>query len=152
MAAMVLRKAMWIERARTLAFWLLALLLAASIGVLLAAKPAQAATFIVNRTGDAPDANLANARCDVDASQRGNQCTLRAAIQESNDTLGADEIRFNIVSAASVKTISPTSALPTISESVTINGYTQTGASANTLAEGNDAVLKIQLNGVNAGA
>src|SRR5918998_6971478 len=115
------------------------------------ASPAWAATFIVNRTADTPDANLANAACDVNASQQGNQCTLRAAIQEANDTNGADEIRFNIVSAAAVKTIFPTSALPTITEAVTINGYTQTGASQNTLAEGNDAVLKVQLNGTNAG-
>jgi hypothetical protein len=64
---------------------------------------------------------------------------------------GADQIRFNIVSAASDKTISPTSALPTVTERVSINGYSQTGASPNTLAEGNDAVLKIQLNGTNAG-
>ena len=115
------------------------------------ASPVWAATFTVNRAADTPDANLANAACDVNASQQGNQCTLRAAIQEANDTNGADEIRFNIVSAAAVKTIFPTSALPTITEAVTINGYTQTGASQNTLAEGNDAVLKVQLNGTNAG-
>jgi hypothetical protein len=127
------------------------MLVAASIGVLVAANPAYAANFIVNRNGDAPDANINNAACDSNASQRGNQCTLRAAIQESNDTAGADQIRFNIVSAASVKTVSPTSALPTITEQVTINGYTQSGASPNTLATGNNAVLKVQLNGANAG-
>jgi hypothetical protein len=140
-----------LDRARTLTFYVLALLVAASIGVLLAANPAYAANFIVNRNGDAPDANINNAACDANASQRGNQCTLRAAIQESNDTAGADQIRFNIVSAASVKTVSPTSALPTITEQVTINGYTQSGASPNTLATGNNAVLKVQLNGTNAG-
>lgn len=42
--------------------------------------------------------------------------------------------------------------LPTITEAVTINGYAQAGASRNTLAEGNDAVLKVQLNGANAGS
>jgi CSLREA domain-containing protein len=129
----------------------LALLVATSIGVLLVANTAYAANFVVNRTGDAPDANINNAACDSNVSQRGNQCTLRAAIQEANDTAGADQIRFNIVSAASVKTISPTSALPTVTEQVTINGYTQPGASPNTLATGNDAVLKVQLNGTNAG-
>ena len=139
------------DRARTLTFYVLALLVAASIGVLLVANTAYAANFVVNRTGDAPDANINNAACDSNASQRGNQCTLRAAIQEANDTAGADQIRFNIVSAASVKTISPASPLPTVTEQVSINGYRQTGASPNTLAEGNDAVLKIQLNGTNAG-
>jgi titin len=34
---------------------------------------------------------------------------------------------------------------------VSINGYSQTGASQNTLATGNNAVLKVQLNGTNAG-
>ena len=152
MAGMALNEMMWKQMARTLTHFLLSVLVATSIGVLLGAGDAHAATtFAVNRTGDALDANLANAVCDVNASQRGNQCTLRAAIQEANDTAGTDQIRFNIVSAASVKTISPASALPTITEAVTINGYSQTGASANTLATGNDAVLKIQLNGANAG-
>jgi CSLREA domain-containing protein len=153
MPSMVIdKKAMWVGRAKALALYVLVLLVVASIGVLLAAKPAHAVTFSVNRTADTRDANLTNAACDVDASQRGNQCTLRAAILEANDTPGQDLIRFNIVSAASVKTISPTRALPIIREALTINGYTQTGASANTLALGNNAVLKIQLNGTNAGA
>ncbi len=154
MPGMALDKARWVDnRARTLAFWSLAVLVAASIGVLVAANPAHAATtFAVNSTADTQDANLANTVCDVNASVSGNQCTLRAAIQESNNTSGADTIRFNIVAGtSSVKTISPASALPTIREAVTINGYTQSGASANTLATGNNAVLKVQLNGTNAG-
>jgi hypothetical protein len=156
MLAMALHKVIWMGRARTLVLCILAVLVAASIGVLLAANPAHAATFTVNRTGNAPDANLANAVCDSNASQTGNQCTLRAAIQEANDTPGPDLIRFNIpdnpnVAGLEVKTISPASALPTITEQVTINGYTQAGASTNTLATGNDAVLKVQLNGINAG-
>jgi CSLREA domain-containing protein len=151
-ATAVHEAAMWVQKkAMTCAFWVLAVLIIGSIGVLVWVKPAHAAIFVVNRTADTPDANLANAACDVEPSQRGNQCTLRAAIQETNNTPGEDQIRFNIVSAAAVKTISPASALPFITETVTINGYSQPGASANTLAEGNDAVLKIQLNGTNAG-
>ena len=65
--------------------------------------------------------------CDT-SRKKGKQCTLRAAIEESNDTPGADTINFNIVSDASVKTISPASLLPIITEAVTINGYTQRGA------------------------
>ncbi len=138
------------DRARTLASCVLAVLVAASASVL-AAGPAHAATFSVNRTGDAPDANLNNTACDSNTSQAGNQCTLRAAIQEANDTAAPDTINFNIGGNASVKTISPASGLPTIREALTINGYSQTGASPNTLAEGDDAVLKVQLNGTNAG-
>ncbi len=123
------------KRVRTLALWVPTFLVTASIGVLLAVKPAHAANFVVNRSADTRDANLSNTVCDVDASRRGNQCTLRAAIQEANDTEGAEVIRFNIpdnpnVSGLEVKTISPASALPTIREAVTINGYTQSGASA----------------------
>ena len=105
-------------------------------------------TFVVNRIGDAPDLNLANAACDV-SSKTGRQCTLRAAIQEANDTPGADTIKFNITSTS--KTIAPTTPLPPITGKVTINGYSQTNAAANSNATGNNAVLKIILDGVNAG-
>ncbi len=142
---------MCVDTARIPILGVLALLVAASTGVLLAVSPAQAATFVVNRNGNAPDANINNAACDANASQQGNQCTLRAAIAEANDTAGADTINFNIVSDAAVKTISPASPLPTVTEQVTIHGHTQPGASPNTLATGNNAVLKIQLNGTNAG-
>jgi hypothetical protein len=78
---------------------------------------------------------------------------LRAAIQEANDTSRADTINFNIVAGTtSLKTISPTSALPTITEALTIDGYTQQGSRANTLAEGNDALLNVVLDGLNAGS
>ena len=79
---------MCVDTARILTLGVLALLIADSIGVLLVANTAYAANFVVNRTGDAPDANINNAACDSNASQRGNQCTLRAAIQEANDTAG----------------------------------------------------------------
>src|SRR5215210_5894632 len=61
----------------------------------------------------------------------------------------ADAINFNIPGTG-VKTIAPGSALPTITEAVTIDGYTQAGASANTKAVGNDAVLRIKLSGASA--
>lgn len=107
-----------------------------------------ATTFVVNRIGDAADLNLANTKCDT-SSARGKQCTLRAAIQEANDTAGADIINFNISSAS--KVIAPASPLPPITDAVTINGYSQTGASANTKVANDNAVLKIVLDGLNAG-
>lgn len=132
------------------AFLHLVVLVVASIGVPLAADPAHAATtFAINRTGDAGDRRLADAAC-ASSRERGKQCTLRAAMEEANDTPGADGIRFNIASRASVKTISLARPLPSITEALTIDGYTQRGARANTLATGSDAVLKIQLNGTNA--
>src|SRR5262249_18718231 len=47
-------------------------------------------------------------------------------------------------------TIAPTSALPTITDPVMIDGYTQPGASANTLGLGTNAALRIELSGKSA--
>jgi hypothetical protein len=46
-------------------------------------------------------------------------------------------------SGAGVTTIKPNSELPKITDTVVIDGYTQPGASPNTQAQGNDAVLLI---------
>jgi hypothetical protein len=118
-----------------------------------------ATTFTVNRTSDAADRRLSDAACDS-SRERGKQCTLRAAIQEANDTVGSDKITFDIRSNTNVKTVSPARPLPAITEAVTVDGYSQGSKTAansddarpNTLAEGTNAVLKIQLSGANAGA
>jgi hypothetical protein len=123
----------------------------ASLLAVLAVKPADAATtFTVNFTGDFEDINVGDGICD--AFSVGEACTLRAAIQEANATREADTINFNIPAAfrdpnTGVATISPNSALPPITEQVTIDGYTQPGSSPNTLAVGDNTVLKIELNG-----
>ena len=81
------------------------------------------------------------------------------AITAASDTGGG----FN--SATGVATITPLSQLPTVTNAVLINGYTQAGAKANDLSGpgplgqgsaapstyGDDAVLKIELDGENAG-
>jgi CSLREA domain-containing protein len=118
----------------------------------LAVEPAGASTtFIVTETGDAGDADITDGRCDVDLDTTGKQCTLRAAIEEANHTSGVNIIHFDIGGSGSSKTISPDSALPAITDEVTIDGYTQPGASPNTIEEGDDAVLNVQLDGLNAG-
>ena len=113
----------------------------------LAAAAASAKTITVTSTGDT---------IAVDGV-----VTLREAITAANTNApsgdapagdpGMDVINFNILGGG-VRTISPTSALPAITEPITINGYTQPGASANTLAVGSDAILLIELDGTNAGA
>jgi uncharacterized repeat protein (TIGR01451 family)/CSLREA domain-containing protein len=66
---------------------------------------AQVKTFTVNTTGDESDPNAGNldddGACDVDPSTPGDQCTLRAAIenQNGNRNLGQNEIKFNIPNA-----------------------------------------------------
>jgi hypothetical protein len=165
--------------APALGYFLLAGLLAACL-LFFAAEPAHAATtFTVNSTGDENDLDFlpsgtfdgsSDGECDVDSDTTGDQCTLRAAIQEANVTLnvgGLDLIDFAIPEdpndpADDLKTIlvggtpSPTAdtSLPIIREAVTINGYSQPGASPNTntdLADGTDANLLIELNGTLTG-
>src|SRR5215468_75891 len=75
--------------------------------------------------------------------------SLRQAITDANNHAGLDRIEFNIPGAG-VHTITLASALPTITGPVVIDGYTQPGATPNTLSVGDNAVLLIELNGTNA--
>jgi len=77
--------------------------------------------------------------------------SLRQAILDSNNTSGADTIKFDILGSG-VHTISPASKLPTITDAVTIDGYSQPGAKPNAKAVGTDAILKIVLDGPGGGA
>jgi CSLREA domain-containing protein len=95
-------------------------------------------TFVVTETTDP-----GNGVCDAN-------CNLREAINAANAKPGADIISFNIPGSG-VKTFLPTNVLPALTDPVTIDGYTQPGASPNTLAVGNNAVLLIQLDGESAG-
>jgi trimeric autotransporter adhesin len=63
----------------------------------------------------------------------------------------ADVITFKIPSGNGFATIKPQPNLPVIKDRVTIDGYTQPGASPNTLAKGTNAQLRIELDGTNAG-
>ena len=126
-SGMAVDRTMWTERARTPAFGL-AVMAALLFGLLLVARPAHATNFIVNSTGDGADADTTDNICDSDLGTAEEQCTLRAAIQQANATSGADEIHFSIP-GSEVHTITPTSDdLPPITEQVTIDGYSQTGA------------------------
>jgi hypothetical protein len=70
--------------------------------------------------------------------------TLRQAITNANGNAGADTITFAIAGAG-VHTINLNSALPTITETVTIDGYTQGGG-------GYTGPPLIEVNGTGAGA
>ena len=104
--------------------------------------------FVVNSTGDGGDISPGDGVCQAVTSK----CTLRAAIEEANALPETDTIVFNIPGAGP-HTIQPTSALPTITDPVIIDGYTQPGASPNTNGPGFglNTVLKIELEGTNAG-
>src|SRR2546430_8181666 len=71
--------------------------------------------------------------------------SLRQAILDAN-SMGGGTINFNIPGTG-VHTISPMTVLPTITQTVTIDGYSQAGSSANTnpTTMGINAVILIQL-------
>jgi CSLREA domain-containing protein len=143
---------------KALAFGLVVAFMAGCL--LVVAGPAHAATtFTVNSTRDVGDDNSGNGSCFTGTLIPGSgfglvqECTLRAAIEEANATSGADTINFNIPSTG-VNTISVghqgCCRLPAITEQVTIDGYSQPGSMPNTLASGNNATPKIELDGTNA--
>ncbi len=102
------------------------MLFAGAMTLFLAASAARAAIFTVTSVADAgPD-------------------TLRQAILDANGTAGADTIQFAIPGSV-LHTITLASTLPKITESLTIDGYTQNGASPNTLAVGDNAILLIEI-------
>src|SRR6185369_8551175 len=73
-------------------------------------------TMTVNSLSDAGDV-IGNGICDTDLATAGEQCTLRAAIQEANANFGTDSINFSVTG-----TINLTGQLPDIFGSLNING------------------------------
>jgi parallel beta-helix repeat protein len=92
-------------------------------------------TFTVSNTNDAGDNSL------------------RWAITSANANPGPDRIEFNI-GGGGVKTIALNTALPAITDPVTIDGYTQTGATKNTLptGQGTNANLTVEVTPATANA
>src|SRR5258706_4354151 len=76
------------------------------------------ASFVVNDTGDAADSNIGNGICDTNAAP-GDQCTLRAAIQETNAVFSNDTITFSLPASS---TIPLSTALPDINGNLTLTG------------------------------
>ena len=85
------------------------------------------ATFTVNSSADPGDGN-----CDE-------SCTLRDAILAANDTAGADTIAFNLPSGE--LTITPTTPLPPVTDSATIDGTTQPGFDGTPVVELNGTAI-----------
>ena len=102
-------------------------LILALLCVLIFSTKAHAATFTVTDNGDASAVDP-SVSCDT----AGSVCTLRSAIEAANAQAGADTISFNI-SGPGEHTISPATALPDITDEVTIDGSTQPGAQCGTL-------------------
>src|SRR5215467_524995 len=107
----------------------------AGLAALLFAAPLAAATFTVTTTADSGPGSL------------------RQAILDSNAAFGADEIVFAIPGSG-VHTIALASALPAMTDGVILDGYSQPGASPNTLPVGHglNTVLMIEIDGTGAGS
>ncbi len=99
----------------------------ASLLVLAPAGGTWAATFTVTSTADSGPGSL------------------RQAILDANANPGADEVEFNIAGAGP-HTIQPVSALPALTDLVTIDGLTQSGANCSSWP----ATLQIVINGAQA--
>jgi hypothetical protein len=100
--------------------------------------------FTIDSSGDEPDWNPGDGK----ALTINSTTTLRAAIMEANARVGKDMIEFNISGAGS-HVIKSATRLPAILDPISTDGYTQPGASptSKTLHEGNNAVIKIELDG-----
>src|SRR5688572_15969737 len=75
--------------------------------------------------------------------------SLRQAILDANVNLGLGRIKFEIPGGG-VKVIRLTTALPTNSGPVEIDGFTQPGSSPNTLPDADNGVRLIELDGGNS--
>ncbi|HEX5079057.1 MAG TPA: right-handed parallel beta-helix repeat-containing protein, partial [Geminicoccaceae bacterium] len=93
-------------------------------------------TYTVDSVADGADIDLGDGSC-ADAA---GACTLRAALAQANASPGADTIAFAIAGAG-VHTIAPASALPQVTDPVTIDATSQPGYAGTPLVE---------LNGQNA--
>jgi hypothetical protein len=77
--------------------------------------------------------------------------SLRQAILDANADSDQDDITFNLPGTG-VRTIPVASALPAIARPVVIDGFTQPGASPNTMSDGDNAVRLVELDGTDAGS
>lgn len=104
------------------------------------------ASVVVNSTGDASDLDPGDGKCQT--SMGSTECTLRAAIEETNANPDQKTILFDIPGPCP-HLIQPATALPPITDSVIIDGYSQPGSAPNTLSidQGTNAKICIEVNG-----
>src|SRR5205085_1109298 len=107
------------------------------------------AVVTVTTTADdlTPNDGTVSRREALTAINAGNDLGDPSITTQNPGTFGTnDTINFNIPGTG-VKTIGVTPAMPTITRLLTVNGYSQPGASVNTLANADNAVLLVELNG-----
>ena len=128
--------------------------LAATAAAVFLAAPAAAAaaTITVTGTGDTVVVDgavtLREAITSINNGSNVNADVVAVGVYGTSDTINFD-IMGGCATVCTVTLLS--SPLPTITKPVIINGYSQSGSSVNTLAVGDDAVLKIEIDGTSAG-
>ena len=73
--------------------------------------------------------------------------SLTQAILDANALPGSDRIVFNIPGPGPHQIQAYPNALPEVNDPITIDGYTQPGAAPNTSQAGDNAIIKIQIDG-----
>src|SRR5262245_19622237 len=135
---------------------------AAVAGVVLAlvGGMAHAATIVVNTAVDDVSVNNGNVslREAITAVNAGNDLGDPDITAQSSGAFGVDDSIEFVIPGDGVHTINlcadvsaPGIPLPAVTKPVVIDGYTQGNAAPNTLAVGNNAVLLIEINGLDAG-
>ena len=94
------------------------------LGMHTTAARASGLTFLVTLVNDGSDAHPGDGVCATSSGV----CTLRAAIEEANAHAGADVIHFNLPGGG-VHVMSISSALPTITQQLTLDGSSQPSCS-----------------------
>lgn len=109
---------------------------------------AASAAFVVDSTADDADATPGDGICDTGTGGATPVCTLRAALDEADAHPGHDTIEFAIPGPGPHR-LNPLTMYPRVDDpaGVTIDGYSQPGASVNTLDAGTDAVIMIEIRG-----
>lgn len=105
------------------------------------AMSAPQAVFTVNSTGLEFDATPGNGVCETAIGN--GQCTLQAAIGETNALTGADEIRFNLPGSAPFSIALDFQFLRDITETVTLDATTQPGFSGAPIVEINGTAATV---------
>jgi uncharacterized repeat protein (TIGR01451 family)/CSLREA domain-containing protein len=95
-------------------------------------------TFTVTSIGDAIDASKGDGHCDTDSGTPGDQCTLRAAIEEANALPACGTITIDATGLSG--TINLGTALPDINHDVNVNGP---GANLLTVQRSSAALFRI---------
>lgn len=118
--------------------WIASFMLLAGVGA------ARAATITVTSASDALAPDGACSLREAIASAVNNTAPFTGAGECVSGAAGLDSIHFAIPGAG-VHTITPTESYPILFDPILLDGYTQAGASPNTLPVGDDAQLRIEI-------